>query len=228
MKHSLLGVFPGDTAVKIFKQMLTCGLKLVAYHSKTEQPSAEGVFFIAALGDPSACAPLRESLIGYGKTELNVRLYFSRMGGGIKEPEFNCTLAEQTVQIKTVIAALVVMFMAAVLAAVPYILNSVNAFRFPAVQFLKEILIHLLTVSMFPRNIDLQCLVDKIFFGVHNVGKASQGLSVVRRAVNVDMDAAGGICNRPARAKISDELLNRFNIVVYANGRNKLNGIFTV
>lgn len=42
----------------------------------------------------------------------------------------------------------------------------------------------------------------------------------------MDMDTAGGICDRPARAKISDELLNRFNIVVYANGRNKFNGAF--
>lgn len=149
------------------------------------------------------------------------------MSCGIKEPEFNCTLAEQTVQIKAMIAALVVMFMAAVLSAVPDILNSVNAFRFPAVQFLKEILIHLLTVAVFPQNIDLQCLVNEIFFGIHNVGEVSKGLSVVGRAVNMDMDTAGGICYRSACAEISDKLLNRFYIVVYANGRNKLNGTFS-
>ncbi len=136
----------------------------------------------------------------------------------------DCPFAEQTVQIKAMIAALMVMFMAAVIASVPYFLNSVNIFRLSAVQFLKEMLIHLLTVSVFPRNIDLQCLVNEIFFGIHNVGEISKGLSVVGRAVDVDMDTAGGICYRPARAKIPDELLDRLYIVVYANGRNKLNG----
>ena len=107
---------------------------------------------------------------------------------------------------------------------VPDIFDLAERFGFLPVEFLKKALIDLFAVCMLTIGIDLQSLVNQVLFCPHYISNISQRSCVIRRAVDMNMDTAGIICDCPASSKISYDLLYHGNIIVGADRSYEFNG----
>src|SRR5690554_5950960 len=99
--------------------MLSCSLEFIPNHAKAQKPYTKGIFFVAGLSFHRTCRPLIQRLCCNGKAELDICLNLSRVHFSVKGTEFHCALLKHTVQIKTAVAAGMIMLMAAVTAAIP-------------------------------------------------------------------------------------------------------------
>ena len=85
-------IFPGNVPIQILQQMLTGALELVTDHTQPEKPGAESILLIAALGTAPGCGFLNKTLMGDGKTELDVGLHLTGMEGRVEHPELDGAL----------------------------------------------------------------------------------------------------------------------------------------
>ena len=91
------------------------------------------------------------------------------MGCGIKQTKLYRSFLKHTMQVQTVITALMIMIVTSVITSIPDITYFLQCFGFLTVQFLQKFFFYLLAVFMLPSYIYLQSFVYQIFFAVHNV-----------------------------------------------------------
>lgn len=101
------------------EQMESGGFELVTNEAKAKQPDTKTVFVVGGDGPIRFCILLIVSLGGDRKTELDIRLDFSRMDLTVEGSKFYSAFLEHTVEIQAVITAAVVMLMASIPALVP-------------------------------------------------------------------------------------------------------------
>lgn len=88
--------------------MLASRFEFVPDKSEAEKPCSEGVPFVARNGDLRRSRPLCKSLIIHRKAELYICLEFARVSGAVEKPEFYRALGKNRVEVKSVVAAAVV------------------------------------------------------------------------------------------------------------------------
>ncbi|ERI89941.1 hypothetical protein HMPREF1982_04207 [Clostridiales bacterium oral taxon 876 str. F0540] len=159
-----------------------------------------------------------QRLCGNGKAELNVRLDFPGMGGGIEQSEFYCAFLENAVQIEAVISAVIVVDAAPVAAVVPDAADLIQRFRFAPVQLLQKTGVHRLAPAVLSCHGYLQRLIDEILLAGHDVGDIPKGIRIERGSVHMNMDAAAVIGNGSGFTKLPDQLLYLFDILPPTDG----------
>ena len=66
------------------------GFEFIADQTKTQEPCAESILFITALGAGVRRTFLNQRLMTDGEAELDVALDLACMERGIEQPEFDC------------------------------------------------------------------------------------------------------------------------------------------
>ncbi|BAE86435.1 hypothetical protein DSY4646 [Desulfitobacterium hafniense Y51] len=128
-------------------------------------------------------------------------------------------------QVQTVVPAVMVMLAVTVAVVVPDAADLVQGFGLFTVDFIQKALLHLLAILPLPCHLHLHSLVDQILLGSHDVGDVSQGVGVVRRGIQVDVDTAGLICNHSSLPKLANNLLYSFDVLIAADGTDQLHTV---
>ncbi len=87
--------------------------------------------------------------------KMYVGLHFPCMGSGIKQTELNGSLLEHTVQVQTMVSAVVIMPVAAIISLVPDVADLRQGLWLFPVQTLQKIFFHFPAITMFTVYIHL-------------------------------------------------------------------------
>ena len=66
---------------------------------------------------------------------------------------------------------------------------------------------YFLAIVRYAIGVNLECLEQNIFFGIHNAQQVFQALAIMVCGIHMDMDTAGGIDFSPCGADAADAFL---------------------
>ena len=148
--------------------MAAGGFELVANEPQPQQPGAEGVLFIVAMGPGVRGAFLLQRLMADGQAELDIGFDLTRMEGGVEQPELNGTLGEYAVQIEPVVPGMVVVVVSPGRAVIPEPFQFLHGRGPFLVHLIQKAGVRFLTI-VFPLHLDLQGFVEQVLLCRHDV-----------------------------------------------------------
>ena len=170
--------------------MAAGGFELVANEPQPQQPGAEGVLFIVAMGPGVGGALLHQRLMADSQAELDIGFDLAGMEGGIEQPELNGALGEYAVQIEPVVPGVVVVVVSPGRAVIPERFQFLHGRGPFLVHLIQKAGVRFLTI-VFPFHLDLQGFVEQVLLCRHDVDDVPQGGDRMGSGVHMDVDAAG-------------------------------------
>lgn len=206
-------------------QVQAHGFEFIAIHAQAMVQNA--VPQVGTLGEGAVAdgLELRAILVldcpsGNAQTELDVSLDLASVQRGVEQTEFHSPLGEEGMQVQSMIASVVVV--AVVDAAAVVIVCTAVPDRFELgggeVAFLRngvlEGLADRFAVGVAARGSDVQTFEDEVLTCGEELNHALHAGRVVVCAVNVDVDAAGGICLAASSTQSADDGLEEFDVLI--------------
>lgn len=164
------------------------------------------------------------------KTELDVSLDLSGVGGAIEQPELHGALGEEGVEIDAVVSGRVVVLVVngpavtVICGAIPDTLSGFLALLAAGLHGLEQFVGDFVTPSIFPGT-NLEGFVEQILSAGSEVQQSGQAFGGVIGTINMDMDAAGSICHGSCLDQLTDDVLKILNVFVLKDGGYDLTGV---
>ena len=114
------------------------------------------------------------------------------------------------------IPAVVIMILTAAISVVPQALHLPHRGRLPLIQVIEETGVCFLAV-VFPADPHLQCLVEQVLLGRHDIHNVPECLWRMVGGVHMHMNSAGTVHFCSSRTELPDNFLNGFDIAVLAD-----------
>jgi len=214
--------------------MLSCGLELVADEAQAEEPGSHcvfGIFVLLGLGAGGA------DFLGHlaqCEAKLNIALQLAcveavllavRRLVELEEAELDRALGEGGVEVKHMVAAVVVVLASAVggsVAGVPHIGKVGHGAGLFAVDLGKEVGVDRAAVAADSAGINVEGGGQKAFVAGHDVDQVAEGLRGVAFGTDVDVysAASGGIALGSGLPQFADQLLQKLHVRVGEDRRD--------
>jgi len=209
------------------RQVFAAVGELVTDEADAVKVGSHGEFLIFGLWLFRRSAFLGECLMIEREGKNNVTADFSGMKLRVKPPQFDRVVAgKKTVQVEKMVAAMVVVPVAAfAVALVPEVLDFPHCFRFAAVQLFHQKGIHLFAVGHSLRC-NLQCFVKKVVLAGDDIDKIADAARRVLTAIEMNVNAAGFVCEPARAAKLANQFLQGGDILaVGKDGTDQLHAV---
>lgn len=164
------------------------------------------------------------------KTELDVSLDLSGVGGSVEQPEFHGALGKESVEIDAVVSGRVVVLVVngpgvtVICGAVPDTLSGFLALLAAGLHGLEQFGGDFVAPSVLSGT-NLEGFVEQILSASGEVQQSGQAFGGVVGTINMDMDAAGSICHGSFLDQLPDDVLKILNVFVLKDGGDDLAGV---
>ncbi len=211
---------PCRRTVKVLGEVFAAVLEFVPNEANPVEVSSHGEFFVFDLWLFGACGTLCQCLLVEGKGEDYVTPDLARMEGAVEPSQFHRAVSvEKAVEVGEMVAAVMVVGIScSVVTVVPDVFDGIKVKVLDSVQLFDQFGVHLFAESC-PFGVDLECLVKEVVLACNDVDEVLYALRCVIRAVEVDVDAAGGVGKAACLAEFSDQTLQGFDVLTVGEDR---------
>ena len=128
-------------------------------------------------------------------------------------------------QVQCVVPGMIIMLIPAGLTVVPLPFNLFHGFWPVCIYLIQKTKVCFFAILPFPPGFHFQGLIEQILLGCHDVDNIPQSLGIVPGSIHMDMYPAGCVYLGPVMPELAHNLLNSWNILIFADGRYHLHPV---
>ncbi len=173
------------------------------------------------------CAGLIQRLGANRQTKLDIGLNLACMKRPIEQTKFHSSFLKNRMKVQTMIAAIIIMLVSAALPL--YQIRSTASILLVFFCLILPKIVCLLadtTDAVDPRT-PPEGFINQIFLGCHDIGNITEGSGIKRFRIDMHMDPAASVRQGTVFFQLSDDFLNRHNILIATDGTYHLRLIFS-